>query len=132
MNTPSMVNSTELDPDDEGPWTVGEVAELMDVTVRSLHHWEQIGLLHPQRTEAGHRLYGLEELGLVVHISILRNLGLSLDQIAETLRKDNSGGLIGKLDEVIGSMQREQRALQVKLDSALAVREVLARAESET
>ncbi len=39
-------------------WTVGEVAELTRVSVRTLHHYDAIGLLVPsERSEAGYRLY---------------------------------------------------------------------------
>ena len=43
--------------------TVGEVAKLAGVTVRALHHYDELGLLTPSgRSEAGYRLYSYEDL----------------------------------------------------------------------
>ena len=44
-------------------YTIGQVARMAGVSVRTLHHYDQIGLLKPSaRTEAGYRLYGEPEL----------------------------------------------------------------------
>lgn len=43
--------------------TVGQVAETFGVTVRTLHHYDEVGLLHPsERTHAGYRLYTPDDL----------------------------------------------------------------------
>ena len=41
-----------------GTYRIGEFAELAGVTVRALHHYDRIGLLKPQRSGSGSRLYG--------------------------------------------------------------------------
>lgn len=65
---------------------VGEVARRTGLTVRTLHHYDAIGLLSPgARTSAGHRLYGLPELERLQQIRSLRQLGLSLEQIRDCL-----------------------------------------------
>src|SRR4028118_1419848 len=66
----------------EGNWKVGELADTTGLSVRALHHYEEIGLLVPsERTEAGHRLYSEDEVVRLQQIASLRALGLSLDQI---------------------------------------------------
>ena len=71
-----------------GPWKVGDLARLTGITVRALHHYDEIGLLIPSHhTESGHRLYTRRELLRLQHIVTLRHLGFSLEQIANTLRK---------------------------------------------
>ena len=66
---------------------VGELARRTGLTVRTLHHWDQVGLLRPpQRTAAGHRLYGSSEIRRLQRILSLRALGLSLDEIGSLLR----------------------------------------------
>lgn len=61
-------------------WRVGELAKRTGVSVRTLHWYEEIGLLSPsQRSEAGHRLYAAEDLGRLQQIQSLRQLGFSLD-----------------------------------------------------
>ena len=63
-------------------WTVGETARLAKVSVRTLHHYDEIGLLEPSgRTVAGYRLYVGDDLERLHHILLFRELGFSLDEI---------------------------------------------------
>ena len=67
-------------------YRVGEVARLTRVSVRTLHHYDRIGLLHPARHSAGgYRLYGESELLRLQQILTLRYLGFPLKQIGELL-----------------------------------------------
>lgn len=64
--------------------TVREVAELAGVTVRTLHHYDEIGLLNPTgRSEAGYRLYSHEDLVRLQEIVAWRQLGFSLREVQE-------------------------------------------------
>jgi MerR family transcriptional regulator, thiopeptide resistance regulator len=66
--------------------TVSEVAELTGVTVRALHHYDEIGLVRPvQRTEAGYRLYGAADLERLQLVLFYRELGFPLTEIKELL-----------------------------------------------
>jgi DNA-binding transcriptional MerR regulator/uncharacterized glyoxalase superfamily protein PhnB len=66
---------------------IGELAAATGLTVRTLHYYEEIGLLPPPaRTGAGHRVYAAEHVERLYRISLLRRLGLSLDDIARALR----------------------------------------------
>lgn len=66
--------------------TVGEVARMSGVTVRTLHHYDEIGLLSPsERTEAGYRLYSAADLERLRRILFYRELDFGLDRIAEML-----------------------------------------------
>ena len=65
------------------PLTVGQVAERFDITVRTLHHYDEIGLLRPsERTRAGYRLYTEDDLTRLQHIVVYRRLGFALEEIA--------------------------------------------------
>ncbi len=65
---------------------VGELARRTGLTVRTLHHFDQIGLLTPAiRTEAGHRLYNEANVERLQQITTLRALGLGLDAIRRCL-----------------------------------------------
>ena len=67
-------------------YQVKEVAELSGVSVRALHHYDEIGLLVPKgRTDAGYRLYDDQDLLRLQQIFIGRELGLSLEQIRRSL-----------------------------------------------
>lgn len=62
--------------------TVGEIARLAGVTVRTLHHYDEIGLVTPtERTDAGYRLYGYREAARLQEVLFFRELGFGLDEI---------------------------------------------------
>ena len=66
--------------------TVNEMSKLAGVSVRTLHHYDTIGLLKPtQVTEAGYRLYDDAALERLSMILVFRELGLSLRQIGDIL-----------------------------------------------
>ncbi|MFI1888510.1 MerR family transcriptional regulator [Streptomyces jumonjinensis] len=68
------------------PHTVGAVAELSGVTVRTLHHYDTVGLLSPSgRSPAGYRLYDACDLERLQHIRYYRELDFSLEEIADIL-----------------------------------------------
>jgi MerR family transcriptional regulator, thiopeptide resistance regulator len=65
---------------------VKELAELAGVSVRTLHHYDELGLLVPSaRTDAGYRLYDDDDLLRLQQILIGRELGLSLEVIRRSL-----------------------------------------------
>ena len=67
-------------------YTVRDVARLAKVSVRTLHHYDEIGLLHPRRrSESGYRLYGREELLRLQQILFYRELDLPLAEIRAVL-----------------------------------------------
>jgi MerR family transcriptional regulator, thiopeptide resistance regulator len=66
--------------------TVGELAKLARISVRALHHYDQIGLLTPtERTDAGYRLYGEDDLARLQQILFYRELGFPLAAIGKLL-----------------------------------------------
>jgi DNA-binding transcriptional MerR regulator len=66
--------------------TVGDVSRLARVTVRTLRHYDEIGLLRPSgRSEAGYRLYAHEDLARLQEIIVWRQLGFSLAEIQQLL-----------------------------------------------
>src|SRR5215203_5254239 len=65
---------------------VGEVAELAGVTVRTLHHYDRIGLLTPsERTAAGYRRYTPSDLDRLHRVLVYRELGFPLEEVATLL-----------------------------------------------
>lgn len=70
---------------------VGETATRLGLTVRTLHHWDEIGLASPAaRSSVGYRLYTDDDLERLRRIVVYRELGLDLDAIRQVL--DESGG----------------------------------------
>jgi MerR family transcriptional regulator, thiopeptide resistance regulator len=72
-----------------GSRTVGEVAAMAGVTVRTLHHYDRIGLLSPSgRSAAGYRLYAPDDLDRLHQVLLYRELGFSLEDVAALLADD--------------------------------------------
>lgn len=66
--------------------TVGRVADLVGVSVRTLHHWDGIGLVRPSgRTWSGYRLYDATDVARIHRVLVYRELGLALAQIGRIL-----------------------------------------------
>jgi MerR family transcriptional regulator, thiopeptide resistance regulator len=66
--------------------TVGELSQLTGVTVRTLHHYDEIGLLPPSgRSDAGYRLYAYADLTRLQEILVWRQLGFTLSEIQQLL-----------------------------------------------
>ena len=66
-----------------------EFAERAGVTVRTLHHYDRLGLLSPSgRTEAGYRLYGDRDLVRLEQILALKFIGFPLREIRRLLKRD--------------------------------------------
>jgi DNA-binding transcriptional MerR regulator len=94
-------------------YSVGQVSAFAGVTVRTLHHYDRAGLLSPSgRSGAGYRLYGDADLARLQQILFYRELGFSLDQIAEILKDPQANALeqlrarLRQLSEEIGRLQR--------------------------
>ena len=67
-------------------WKVGELAQQTGVSVRTLHHYDAIGLLVPaNHTESGYRLYGEQDVIRLQQIKSLQQLGFSLAEIRTAL-----------------------------------------------
>src|SRR6185503_17358165 len=102
--------------------TVGQVARQFDVTVRTLHHYDSIGLLVPsERTPAGYRLYDGEDITRLQHVVVYRRLGFALEEIA-LLLDEPSAGLgehLRRQREAVMSRLDEMRDLVTAIDRAL-------------
>jgi DNA-binding transcriptional MerR regulator len=96
-------------------YTVGELAKLSGLTVRTLHHYEQQGLLHPSgRTEAGYRQYTERDVVVLHRILAYRQMGLALKDIAPLLGPDAPplSALLGKQIELAEvQLARQQRLI---------------------
>ncbi len=89
--------------------TVGEVAELAGVTVRTLHHYDELGLLSPSgRSEAGYRLYSYDDLARLREILIWRTLGFPLTEIGSLL--DDPG------HDRLAALERQRELIEREID----------------
>jgi DNA-binding transcriptional MerR regulator len=93
---------------------VGEVAALAGVTVRTLHHYDRIGLLSPsERTAAGYRQYAPADLDRLHQVLLYRELGFPLEEVA-TLLDDPSA-------DPEAHLRRQHRLLRDRLERTSAM-----------
>lgn len=86
---------------------VGELARRTGISVRTLHFYDEIGLVRPAtRTDGGHRVYGQREIERLQQVSSLRGLGLPLDEIRAIL--DDGGPALLEVIELHAERLRAQ------------------------
>jgi len=99
---------------DETWYSIGDVATLAHVSVRTLHHYDEIGLLAPStRTSAGHRRYTPADLERLRQILVYRQLDFGLDQIAAMVRDPDTD-----IDAHLRNQHRMLRAPRIGQPSA--------------
>jgi len=99
-------------------WKIGELARQSGITVRTLHHYHQIGLLTPSEfTEAGHRLYTKMDLMKLQQILSLKQMGLSLEEIHNFL--ENPGSNLMLIVQTRLESINEQIKLKIRLRDEL-------------
>ncbi len=116
--------------------TVGTVAGLAGITIRSLHHYDDIGLVTPRhRTEAGYRVYGRQEVERLQEVLFFRELGFSLAEIRalvdrpdyhrrEALR-DQRSMLIERIDRLRSMVSAIDRTLELQNGDTMSEEEML-------
>jgi DNA-binding transcriptional MerR regulator len=97
---------------------VGELARRTGLSIRTLHHYDDIGLLKPSlHNEAGHRLYTADDVARLQQVLSLRQLGLGLDEIRSCLDQPDFSPL--QLIRLHLARLQEQIAVQQKLCARL-------------
>jgi len=107
-------------------YTVGEVAGLAGISVRTLHHYDEIGLLSAShRSDAGYRLYNTGDVARLQQILFYRELGLPLDEIERLLNNgdiDRAGTLRNQRDQLVAKVGH-LRQMVAAIDGTLAADE---------
>ena len=89
--------------------TIGRVAELVGVSVRTLHHWDEIGLVSPsERTWSDYRVYQAADIERIQQVLLHRELGLSLAEVRAVLDDPDT--------DVVAQLDRQRAVLSERLD----------------
>ncbi len=104
---------------------IGEFARLGQVSPRMLRHYDQLGLLQPERVDgaSGYRLYSVRQLGSLHRIVALRDLGFGLEQVREVLADDppvdQLRGMLrlrrAQLEQTVGEEQERLRRVEAHI-----------------
>src|SRR5262245_61019669 len=99
-------------------FTVGQLAKLSGLSVRSLHHYDEIGLLCPsERSDAGYRLYSEQDVERLNQIQGLRWLELPLEGVKEVLDRGGSAipGVVNEKIDALGKQIEAATELRARL-----------------
>jgi DNA-binding transcriptional MerR regulator len=103
--------------------TVGDVSRMARISVRTLHHYDQIGLVKPRaRSEAGYRLYSDGDVERLQQVLFYRELGFRLEEIGRILADpdfDRRGALVDQR-ELLAERAERTRALVTLIDRTLS------------
>lgn len=70
--------------------TIGELTKILNISVRTLQYYDQIGLMHPSEiTENGRRMYQTQDITVLHQIIALKALGFSLEEIKNKIMPVN-------------------------------------------
>ena len=104
--------------DTEEASTVGRIAHLAGLTVRTLHHYDEIGLVVPsRRSGAGYRLYGPGDVERLQEVLFFRELGFGLDEIKRIV----TGPGYARLP----ALERQRKLLEIKAERILTMIEAV-------
>ena len=107
---------------DENLFQAREFAELTGVTVRTLHHYDRLGLLKPSRySRAGYRLYRESDVARLEQIVALKFIGFSLNQITNILKQDSF--------DLAVALRRQREAITEKRERLELAIQAIRRAE---
>jgi DNA-binding transcriptional MerR regulator len=123
----------------KGWYRARDFAELAGVTVRTLHHYDQLGLLKPRKRSAGgYRLYQMQDLERVEQIVALKFLGLPLAEIQRVLDEEplslgqelarQQAALLGRrrlLDRALAAIGEVQLAIAERKPTAVLLRRII-------
>ena len=112
-------------------YKITEVARLYGLCTDTLRYYEEQGLLHPHRSEAGYRLYSIDDICNLNVIRALRELDMPLSEIRAYLDRRSPGELVALLEREGALLDRKLRRLRQMRDlarqKAALIRSALAR-----
>ena len=112
--------------DRKGLFSIGEVSKLFHISVSSLRHYENVGLLYPEYTspDTGYRYYGTEQFEVLNTIRYLRALDMPLAEIEDFLKNKDISNIEEKLvqqKKIVLEKQQELQRIEQKINHRLNV-----------
>ena len=98
-------------------YRVGEVAEQLGLTLRTLKYYEELGLVTPQRTESRYRMYTQADVQRLNQVRRLRALGVSLSTIQTIFNRPQEKDAEGRLVLTRAGLEELERDLEQQLNT---------------
>ncbi len=101
-----------MSPDDQTTWTIADLADEYSVTLRTIRHYEEVGLLSPERRGTSRIFRNRDRIRLAL-ILRGRRLGFSLDEIARIVNMyDEQPGEAGQLEYLLDQIEIRRKELE--------------------
>lgn len=97
-------------------YQIKEAAQLSGISVKTLHHYDKIGLLIPQKSANGYRIYSESDLERLQIILFYKYVGFSLKEIAELLSQQEQE-LLPHLNKQLQFLQQERKHLDTLIST---------------
>jgi len=103
---------------------IGEFSQMMQVTVKTLRHYEQKGLLLPDEVDewTGYRYYSLEQMQKLNAIRELKDLGFSLDEVKDLFDDDSHIPNVNQLTRKIKETEQQLKTLMTRRNQLINLR----------
>ena len=95
---------------------IKKVSEISGVSVRTLHHYDEIGLLSPKKNENGYRYYSEDDMSFLQMILFYKYLGFPLKQIKDLLKQEDPE-ILHHLKKQLVLIQKEKQKLLTLIDT---------------
>lgn len=102
---------------------IGELADRTGVSVRALRYYEEKGVLNPDRTHSGYRIFADSDVSTVAHIQTLLAAGLGMDLIGQILGCLSGESLL--LEDCRERLEAERRRMTDDIDRLVRTRSLL-------
>ena len=106
-------------------YTVGQLSDMTGVSIRTLHYYEKMGLIQPQRQEpSNYRLYGDSDLLRLQQIAVMKRMHFTLREIGDVLQRQTAyeSGPVSAWEE---ALQNQIQAVQVRKEELDQVEQLL-------
>jgi DNA-binding transcriptional MerR regulator len=109
--------STFFDGLEDRPYRIGEIADLLGVSLRTLRFYEEKGLIVPQRTLGAHRHYGKADISRLEFILTCRHIGLTVEATRAILNEIDTeprsrAPLLAKLKKRLADIEADRKTLE--------------------
>lgn len=117
-NLPHTIRSSAFfDALEDRPYRIGEIADLLGVSLRTLRFYEGKGLIVPQRTLGAHRHYGKADLNRLEFILTCRHIGLTVEATRAILEAIDTeprsrAPLLAKLKKRLADIEADRKTLE--------------------
>ena len=99
-------------------YDISDVCRIFQMSPNGIRYYEDLGLIHPSRSEGGRRRYADEEMRMLLHIKSLRSMGIDVKRIGEMFTNQTESvteDTVPVIDEKIADLQQEIRNLEFSI-----------------